>query len=95
MLIFYLSVSYLQTKRLTEQYKSFSQVIVSFTKMSCYNAYRCSTAVENGKRCRRKPWTPNFNINIYMMSLTQVKQYVLILAKAIQENLQKMLVNNV
>ena len=37
MLIFYLSVIYLPTKRLTEQYKSFSQVIVSFTQMSCYN----------------------------------------------------------
>ena len=39
MLIFYLSVIYLPTKRLTEQYKSFSQVIVSFTQMSCYNVY--------------------------------------------------------
>ena len=39
MLIFYLSVIYFPTKRLTEQYKSFSQVIVSFTQMSCYNVY--------------------------------------------------------
>ena len=39
MLIFYLSVIYLPTKRLTEQCKSFSQLIVSFTQMSCYNVY--------------------------------------------------------
>ena len=31
----------------------------------------------------------------YMMLLTQVKQYVLILAKGIQKNLNKILVNNV
>ena len=37
MLIFFPSVIYLPTKRLTEQYKSLSQVIVSFTQMSCYN----------------------------------------------------------
>ena len=44
MLIFYRSVIYLPTKRLTEQYKNFSQVIVSFTQMSCYNV--CSNDVE-------------------------------------------------
>ena len=39
MLIFYPSVIYLPTKSLTEQYKNFSQVLVSFTRMSCYNVY--------------------------------------------------------
>ena len=40
MRIFYLSVLlYLPTKRLTEQYESLSQVMVSFTQMSCYNVY--------------------------------------------------------
>ena len=40
MLIFYRSVLlYLPTKKLTEQYETLSQVIVSFTQMSCYNVY--------------------------------------------------------
>ena len=38
--IFYLGVFlYLPTKRLAEQYESLSQVIMSFTQMSCYNVY--------------------------------------------------------
>ena len=44
----------------------------------------CST--ENGKRCRGKSWIRN------MMLLAQVKQYVLILSKGIQTNLDKILV---
>ena len=80
--LFYLSVFYLPTKRLAEQYESLSEVIVSFTQMSCYNAYvpLLSKKILDSQ---------------YMMLLTQVKQYVPTLAKAIQENLDKMLVNNV
>ena len=37
--LFYLSVFYFATKTLAEQYESLSEVIVSFTQMSCYNIY--------------------------------------------------------
>ena len=38
--IFSLSIFlYFPTKRLAEQYESLSQVIMSFTQMSCYNVY--------------------------------------------------------
>ena len=90
MLIFYLSVIYLPTKRLTEQCKSFSQLIVSFTQMSCYNVY-VPLLLEH------REWQTMSKkiLNTQYMLLIEVKQYVLILTKGIQTNLGKMLVNNV
>ena len=68
--LFYTSVFYFPTKKLAEQYESLSEVIVSFTQMSCYNVYvtLLSKKILDSQ---------------YMMLLTQVKQYMPTLAKAI------------
>ena len=68
--LFYLSVFYFATKTLAEQYESLSEVIVSFTQMSCYNVYvtLLSKKILDSQ---------------YMMLLAQVKQYMPTLAKAI------------
>ena len=82
--IFYLSVSvflYLQT----EHYKRFGQVIVLFISniiLMCMFHYCLEW-----KMMLTKILDPQ-----YMMLLNQVKQYTLILAKVIQENLDKILV---
>ena len=80
--LFYLSVFYFPTKKLAEQYESFSEVIVSFTQMSCYNGY---VPLSSKKILHSQ----------YMMLLSRVKQYVPTLIKAIQQHLDKMQVNNV